>query len=635
MLQKIGKRTKTFFGILFFVPIIASFLVWGIGDMIKATGAPRYAATVGNVTIPVQALQSAYARQLDALRRQGMNINAEMAKSLGIVRQVLNNMIDRELLLKAARDSGIVIGDAAVAAEIQKEKGFADDKGKFSRDKFKSLLQNANVSEQEFVAGLREDMAIKILLGALQDSAVPPRDLPRAIYVLKKTLYQADIYALPHDAMEMAHTPTDAELKAYYDAHKDHYQRAEQRRMTVATLPLAGFAADTQPSEDDLKKVYAAHQSDLTIPEERSVQFVALPDEAKAKQVAELARGGEKLAAAASTVAGAPVALKNMENVAPGTLPADLDKALFKLPRGETSEPVNTPLGWYVMQITNIKAGAVIPMDRVHDKLAQLWRQDQVSEKLPDTLNKLDDGIAGGASLEELAKTFHLQLRELPMLDAAGRGGDEKISADKSLADVLATGFKQNQGEVGNVFERPNGDYAVVRVDEVRAAAVPPLADIRDQVTTDWRKAQQRELAENAVRKLANAWRGGDDVSAVADKSGAHLTSSGAISLEQVEKSTPPRGLQMSPIDRAILRAGAVGDVVTSTDGTTEYVAKIRTITPPAAVSITDAALTDSRTLATQWARNDYVQLFLNAVRKHTGVEVNDKAIAQIQSNAD
>jgi len=630
MLQKIGNRTKTVLGFLLFVPIIGSFLLWGISDMLKAAGVTRYAATVGNTTISTQEFSQAYHRQLDGMRRQGMKMDAEMAHNLGIANQVLHSLIERDLLLDAAHDDGIVISDKTVAGEIQKEKAFYDENGKFSGEKFKTLLANAGIGETEFVTGLRDDMTIRLLLSAMQSSAVPPRDLPRALYVLEKSKYSAEVYTLPHNSMAVVHEPSEAELKTYYDAHKDHYMRPEMRRGVVAILSLKEWQANLKPSDDELKTMYEARKAEFTIPEERSVQFVNLPNEAAAKSVAEVARGGMKLTDAAGSITGAPVPAKTMENVKAGTLPADLDKAIFKLPRGETSEPVNTPLGWYVMQITNIKSGAVVPMARIHDQLVATWRQNQASQKLPKLLNQLDDGIAGGASLEELAKTYHLQLRELPMMDANGRGADANIAADKSLKEILAAEFKQNQGDVGNVFETTAGDYAMLRVDEVRTAAVPPLTDIHDVVATDWKKFNQRQMAEDAARKLANDWRKGNDIAGEAQKVGASLMVRSDLSRDNAQKTRQP----VTGINRAILQAGSVDDIVTAADGNNEYIAKIRAIVPPAPASITDAVLGDARNMAAQWVKSDYVELFLGALEKRYAVEVNEKAIKQIESSA-
>lgn len=620
----LSKRTRTIMGIFLFIPLIVSFLIWGIGDMIKAAGGTRYAAMVGNTTISMGEFQRAYGQQMETMRRQGMNISGDMAKSLGIGNSVLRSMIERQLLLQAAKDYGIVINDKMAAAEIQKERAFYDEAGKFDREKFKQLLQNANVGEQEFVAGLRGDMSIRILLGALQSSALPPSELARAMYVLQNTQYTADIYTLSHSAVQGIGNPSDDELKTFYDAHQSKYQRPEMRRMTMAVLSVKDWQKNLKPTDAELAELYKSHQAEFSEPEERSIQFVVLPDEAKARQTAERARGGEKLAAAAGAVAGSPVELKKMDGVKAGSLPANLDGAIFKLPRAETSDPVNTPLGWYVMQITNIKTGLMPSMDKVKDKLVSAWRNERASEKLPKLLNELDDGIAGGASLEELAKTHQLQLRQLPLISADGRGADEKISMDDSLKGVLAAGFKQSQSEIGNVFETINGDYAVVRVDEVRAAAVAPLAEIRQQVIADWRNVNARQIAEKAARELASQWRSGDNVGAMAGKIGARMVTQSNINRENFGTK------DANAIERAVMRASETGEVMTSADQNAEYVAKLRAIHAPTPTSVSSAALNEMQGLADEWAKSDYLQSFLNALEKSHHVEVNTKAIEQI-----
>lgn len=628
MALNLSKRTRTIMGFFLFLPLILSFLIWGIGDMIKAAGTARYAAMVGNSTISTQEFQRAYSQQMETLRRQGMQISGENAKALGIGNSVLRSMIERELLLQAAKDYGIVVSDKMAAQEIQKERAFYDDKGKFSRDKFKQLLQNAGVSEQEFVAGLRGDMSIRLLLGALQNSAIPPAELPKAMYILQNTKYTADVLTLSHDDVQGVGNPSDSELKEFYDTHQDKYQRPEMRRMTMATLSVKDWQKNQKPDDKELQKLYQSRLSEFAEPEERSVQFVVLPDQDAAQKTAERARGGEKLAAAASAVAGKTIDLKKMESVKQGTLPANLDSAVFKLPRAETSEPVNTPLGWYVMQITNIKTGLTPPLEKVKDKLIAAWKNERAGEELPDVLNKLDDGIAGGATLEELAKSFNLQLRQLPMMDANGKGADEKISADQSLQGAIAAGFKQDQGEIGNVFETSDGDYAVVRVDEVRAAAIAPLAEIKQQVIADWRNTHARQIAEKAARELASAWRKGDDVGSMASKFGARSTTRSDITRDAHQEESP------NPIDRAIMQTGKTGDVVSASDAKTEYVAKLRSINAPSIASISPAALAQMHGLANEWVKNDYLQIFLNGLEKAHRVEVNTKAVDQVYNTS-
>nr|HRJ12284.1 peptidyl-prolyl cis-trans isomerase [Alphaproteobacteria bacterium] len=447
-------------------------------------------------------------------------------------------------------------------------------------------------------------------------------------YVLQNTKYTADIYSISHNAVEGIGNPDDAELKAYYDAHQDKYQRPEMRRMTMAVLSTKDWQKNLSPSAAELKEIYDTRKPEFSEPEERSVQFVVLPDEETARKTAERARGGEKLATAASAVAGKEIALKTMEKVKAGALPANLDSAVFKLPRAETSEPVNTPLGWYVMQITHIKTGLTPPMESIKDKLVAAWRNDQAGEKLPKLLDQLDDDIAGGASLEEIAKNHRLQLRQLPIVTANGQGEDDKINLDSSMKEVLAAGFKQNQGEIGNMFETASGDYAVVRVDEVRTASVAPLAEIRQEVIADWRNANARQIAEKAARELASKWRSAENVGAEASKIGAKLSSETSISREVAS------GESLSVIDRAVMQAGQSGDVVTATDSKTEYVAKLRAISAPNPASVSPAALAEMQTLATEWVKNDYLQSFLNALEKSRHVEVNEKAIAQIYNTA-
>jgi peptidyl-prolyl cis-trans isomerase D len=50
--------------------------------------------------------------------------------------------------------------------------------------------------------------------------------------------------------------PTDAELKAHYDAHIDRFTKAEAKRITYASLLPEAMAKDQPVDEATLKKLY-------------------------------------------------------------------------------------------------------------------------------------------------------------------------------------------------------------------------------------------------------------------------------------------------------------------------------------------------------------------------------------------
>ena len=90
-----------------------------------------------------------------------------------------------------------------------------------------------------------------------------------------------------------------------------------------------------------------------------------------------------------------------------------LADAAFATPVGGVSEPVQTDFGWHVLKITGIEAPTSRPLAQVHDEL----RADLASEKAADLAferaNKVEDALAGGATLEEVASwaAFHSKAR--------------------------------------------------------------------------------------------------------------------------------------------------------------------------------------------------------------------------------
>ncbi len=617
MLQKIGPRTQKVIGIVIFLPLIASFVFWGAGDVFKGRSNANYAATVGNHTITTRDLDYAYKQQINQLQRRGVNLPPETAKSMGIGNSVLKSMIERELMLQTAHDYGVKIPDEVIVSEMRQESAFKNKDGKFDRARFEQLMQNAGITEQQFTDGLRSDLSIRLMLDALQKNTVAPTALVRAMYAHDEERRSADIYFLPFKNVTDVPLPKIEQLQAFFDGQRSRYQRPEYRKVTVATLDSAQFKKGIAVPDAELHTYYDAHKAAYSVPEERKINYIMADDEATAHKIAERARSGEKLDAVGVELTNGKSKLQQMDWVKPGILPTELDKAVFKLAKAETSEPVKTPLGWYVVQIGQIKAGFVQPFAIVKDKIATQLRAERTTQQLPDVLSKIDDDIAGGASLEDIAKEQHLTLQSLPLLSKDGKTSDKTKSDIADLKLILDEAAKLHKGDTSNIVEGTNGNYIIARLDDVTVTAQPQLNEVKADVITDWQNQERHRIAEKKVRDFGNQLRAG-----TINKS-AFLQNSTLTDIKRDAKESK----QPENLVNAIFRADALKDVVTASTAEGEYLARVTAITPPDMNKLDQAEFATLQKTADQQLRQDYIGLYLAALEKKYSVEINDKAV--------
>ena len=117
---------------------------------------------------------------------------------------------------------------------------------------------------------------------------------------------------------------------------------------------------------------------------------------------------------------------------------------------------------------------------------------------------KIEDDLANGATLPDLAKDMGLQVQETAPLTADGNVfGKPGQSAPKELAPILQAAFSMEGERQAQLTEtEPGKTFMIYDAGTITPAAPPPLAQIRDQVATDIQLSKGAKAAKAAAEKV-------------------------------------------------------------------------------------------------------------------------------------
>lgn len=124
-------------------------------------------------------------------------------------------------------------------------------------------------------------------------------------------------------------------------------------------------------------------------------------------------------------------------------------------------------------------------------------RKDRAVEGTPleETATRLQGRLLAGESFAELAKEFSHDPK-------AASGGDWGWITPKDLREELRLGLeKVKTGELSNLIETPEALY-LARVEEVRAAHVPTLEEVRPELEKEVRRAEADRLYQAWMDRL-------------------------------------------------------------------------------------------------------------------------------------
>jgi peptidyl-prolyl cis-trans isomerase D len=622
MLQEIRSKAGSVFVKGLFGLLILTFGIWGIGDIFRNRPTDTTVATVGSQSIDAAALQSALQPALERLSmRLGSQVDLRQAKQMGLVHQVLGQLIDNSIIDQEGQRLQLDISDAVIRDAITQDPMFRGAGGGFDRNAFDALLAANHVTEAEYVARIRHDIVRDDLLLSLTGGVNAPPTIVDKLYRYRNERRVADIVALPAAADTGVGQPSEAELTKFYNAHTDMFRAPEYRGFSLASLTPADLAKTIQIPEAKLKSAYEQRQDEFVLPERREVQQILAPSEDKAKAAAAALGAGKGWGEAARTIAGQdPIDLGLVKQE---DLPPNLANVAFGLPLDKPSQPIKSALGWHILRVTKIVPPTTQSFAEVKSKLAADLAHSEAADRLYDIGNHVDDAIAGGATLDEAATKFGLKKTVVAAVDDKGLARDgKKAELPISPVDVLKLAFATDEGRTSRVTQTPDGGIFALHIDKIVPPSVRPLSEVKDKAVAAW-QAEKREADVAAqATALAAEVKPGMALSTVAAAKGLKTTTSPPFQRQAEDAPGVPPAL----IDK--LFAAKPGGVVTASDATGSYVAQLTKIEEPL-LPAKDATADLSRDV-TAGIRADLGDEFTQALRTRFPVEIHRETLDRL-----
>lgn len=571
MLQSIREMAKSWIVKSFLILLLASFCVWGIGDMFRGNPQQREVATVGNVSIPVQVLEARFQASLPQLRQSyGPDLTAEQARAMGILEQTLNVMVEETTFTQEATRLGLNVPDAVILNRIVNEPRLKNEKGEFDKALWEQTLRRIGLTERAFVNQEREQSARNLIFMSILPNVKAPDIMVDSLYQARGAKRILDVVKLKNSSVRGVKSPSVSMLKAYYEESKANFIAPEYRGITVAKLTMASVEKDIEVSDADLKKAYDERTEELTEPEKRDLVQLVVQDKAKAEKLFAAAQKRGSLAKAAKSAGLTPISMKKIN--ARSVLPV-LRDALFALKKMETAKPIKSALGWHVMQVKRIHKGGLPPLAKVTKSLRKQLQEERAGDNLARLVNQWDDELAAGQSLEDIADMLKLRLTRFAGVDDKGltpEGKEEKNIPAEEM--ILQSAFELNSDETGPVLEDGLGNYYVVRVDSVTLSQARPFDSVKKEVKAAWVHKKQSEVAAKKIAKMAEAMRDGKAARKFAAQRGVTVRVSKPISfLGDMDKNIP-----ITAMNKVFQMKK--GDVITASNDSNHYVLKLADI---------------------------------------------------------
>jgi len=158
----------------------------------------------------------------------------------------------------------------------------------------------------------------------------------------------------------------------------------EYRKTRLINLHRERLVADIEPDDEALKAYYEENRNSFVLPETRKVQMVVVESEAQAEALKGKIESGDMTMYLAardhSIAANAKQDLGEVGWVNQGEVVPALDEAIFSLGPGEIGGPVETPAGWHLVIVQDVKDAEYTDFD--DEATRKLVRRRYLDERL-------------------------------------------------------------------------------------------------------------------------------------------------------------------------------------------------------------------------------------------------------------
>ncbi|MEH6575715.1 MAG: SurA N-terminal domain-containing protein [Amphritea sp.] len=535
MLQNIRDNSKGIVAKIVVGLIAVTFALFGVESLVSLTSDSNAPATVNGEEISERdVLQGADLQRRQLLSQMGENADPTLLDDNLIRKAVLDNLIEKEVLVQSATNQGITISDQNLDQMIISTQEFQVD-GRFDRQQYEAMLRNAGYSPLMYKELLRKDKLVQQEQAGYMLSAFSlPGETEQVIALDRQTRDMAYLQVSLEDYKQGINL-SEADLTDYYDQHKTEYMTEEQVVLEYLLLNkvdlLKGITVDDAELQSQFDQRLAAFRSE----ERRTVSHIMIEvsdevDDAtaleKAQSLAEQLKGGADFAELAKTESNDPGSAANGGDLGiyeQGLLDGPFEEAVNTLAKGGVSAPVRTQFGYHLIKVTDIVTSEAPTFADLKDELIAEQMDNKVEALYVEKLGQLADLTFSAGDLIEPADELQL---EIITTEAFGRsGGNDDLTTNAKVLRVAFSNELITEGVNSDPIELDSGRTLVVRVKEhIRA-----------------RQQSQEEVAELISTRLIDE-RAGEalqvdlDTQLVQLKQGAERVAVEGISWTEVEK---------------------------------------------------------------------------------------------------
>ncbi|OYW38030.1 MAG: rotamase [Brevundimonas sp. 12-68-7] len=513
---------KSKWAIALFALLIISFAVVGGSqtDVFRGLGA-QHVISAGERSVDAAQFRADFERiRTNASEQEGRPLTLEDLVTANVHVRYLEGQTQRLGFLEWARRVGIRPDESLIIKRIREIPAFFDQiTGAFDEATYQQMLAQQNITPLQLEEEFRDTAVSEHFAAAVAAGLRAPRVYGALVAARAFEVRDGRWFTVTQAMAGTTPPPTDAQLTAFLNENAAQLRRPEFRIASVIVFSDAPNAAAPAIPEARIVERFEFRREALSTPERRSFTTLTVADRAAAERIAAALRAGQspEAVAEANNIEAVPYVDQPQSAV---TDPA-IGTAVFGLAADQVSAPIQARVGFAVAKVTSVSPGQPATLDSVRDAVIQELQLEDARARVFSRVEAYEKARAEGKTLAQAVEEVGARVVQLPPFTQDGRLPDGQPLNAPPL--ILQNAYALTPGAESEVVDAGEGQYFVVRLDEVTPAALPTLAEVREPLTQAWAQRENARRLSALAERLATRVRGGEDIAAVAASAGATL----------------------------------------------------------------------------------------------------------------
>ena len=500
------------------------YLIPGTGITAADSSADQVVAEIGKSTVTVGDVQQQLRNVL-----QNQRLPPEFAATY--IPQLVDQAIAERAVAYEAEQLGFRISDRDLA-EILRSFPF----GTLPSDQYQQYVeQNFGTTVPAFEDNVRVKSYEDEINNIVAEGVIVTPAEAQAEYSRRNEKIKVDYISFAPATVTAGIKPTPEQINAYFAKNKGFFNIPETRNLQLIVADQAKVAETIQISDAQIEAFYNAHKDDYRTPERVHARHILLSiankpkDEvpkiqAQAEALLKQIKGGGDFAELAKKNSQDPGSAQkggDLGWVSRGQMVKPFEEAVFTLKPNEISNVVTTEYGFHIIQVLERQPPHLQTLDEVKPTIIAALKSQTVFDRMQNLADKAHaELVKAPQNAQQIAMQLNLEFVNVP--DYAPGSVIAQLGKDAQVGAAIQS---LKPGEVSDVLQAGN-KLAIVEVTSIRPPHPAELAEVESQVRQNYTQGEVvRIVSEKAAKAVELLKQNGGDLKAAAKAVGGEVKS--------------------------------------------------------------------------------------------------------------